>query len=355
MKKTLLLLFAAAMLLPACKKQMAPLTAAEALIERLDSLQHRGIMYGHQDDPFYGITWEWERDRSDTYELVGDYPAVMGFDLGGLEEHHDKNLDSVPFSWIREEAIRHAERGGIITFSWHPRNPRTGSTSWDVTDSTVVRNILPGGEQYELFQSWLADVAAFLKTLTFADGTPVPFIFRPWHEYNGSWFWWGAKLCSADEYKALFCMLQDYMNAALPGQIVWSQSPNLQGGWTEEMFLERFVGEERCDILGQDCYQWGTEEDFIGGNTADVAFLSDFAHSRGMLFAITECGRVNSDIPDWWSRVFLPTVAGSRALYCLPWRNWYKEHFGVSKDASTADDFKALAEQHKVLLLNDIK
>lgn len=331
------------------------LSPAESLIARLDSLQYRGLMYGHQDDPFYGLSWQWEQDRSDTYELVGDYPAVMGFDLGGLEEHHDKNLDSVPFSRIREEAIRHAERGGIITFSWHPRNPRTGGTAWDTSDSSVVRNILPEGEQYELFQSWLADVASFLQTLTFADGTPVPFIFRPWHEYNGSWFWWGAELCSPGEYKALFAMLQDCMNAAMPGQIVWSQSPNLQGNWTEELFSERFVGENRCDILGQDCYQWGTEEDFIAANTADVAFLSEFAHSRGMLFAITECGRVNSDIPDWWSRVFLPTVTGSHALYCLPWRNWPAEHFGVSKETSTAEDFKALVAQKKMLLLNDIK
>lgn len=358
MKKSSLLILAALMilfLLPSCQKQAQVLTPAESLIERLDSLQNKGLMYGHQDDPFYGLSWKWEQDRSDTYELVGDYPAVMGFDLGGLEEHHDKNLDSVPFSWIREEAIRQVERGGIITFSWHPRNPRTGGTSWDTSDSSVVRNILPEGEQYELFQGWLADVAAFLKTLTMADGTPAPFIFRPWHEYNGSWFWWGAELCSPEEYKAVFAMLQDYMNAELPGQIVWSQSPNLQGGWTEESFSERFVGEDRCDILGQDCYQWGSEEDFIRSNSDDVAFLSEFAHSRGMLFAITECGRVNSDIPDWWSRVFLPTVTGSHALYCLPWRNWPKEHFGVSKETSTADDFKALVAQKKMLLLNDIK
>lgn len=356
MKKAIILMVFAACLLPACKKAaQETYTPAEQLIIHMSQLSAQGIMYAHQDDPFYGISWQWERDRSDTYELVGDYPAVMGFDLGGLEEHHDKNLDSVPFTWIREEAIKHVERGGIITFSWHPRNPRTGGTAWDVSDTLVVRNILPGGEQYELFQGWMADVADFLVTLQHENGEPVPFIFRPWHEYNGSWFWWGQTLCSDEEYKALFCMLEDYMNERLPGQIVWSQSPNLQGNWTDETFLPRFMGEERVDILGLDCYQWGSEEDYIAGTRADAVYLSALAHERGMLFAFTECGRVNSDIPDWWSRVFLPITAGTKACYFLPWRNWPAEHFGASKDASTADDFKRLAEEHAFLLLNDIK
>lgn len=338
-----------------CKQQTSASTPAQVLLERMTALSEKGIMYGHQDDPFYGITWQWERDRSDTKELCGDYPAVMGFDLGGLEEHHDKNLDSVPFAWIREEAVRHFERGGIITFSWHPRNPRTGGTAWDTTDSTVVRNLLVGGEQHELFSGWMADVAVFLQSLKTTDNQPVSFIFRPWHEYNGSWFWWGYDLCSDDEYLTLWSMFQDYMNQMLPGQIVWSQSPNLQGNWTDETFLPRFAGAERVDILGLDCYQWGSEEEYISGASADAQYLSQLAHRLGLLFAFTECGRVNSDIPDWWSRIFMPITVGTHACYFLPWRNWHEEHFGASADASTASDFLRLANEHQFLLLQDIK
>ena len=70
-------------------------------------LQVRGYMFGHQDDPFYGLTWQWERGRSDVKEASGDYPAVMGFDLGGIEMGDEKNLDSVPFTRIREELLAH--------------------------------------------------------------------------------------------------------------------------------------------------------------------------------------------------------------------------------------------------------
>ena len=60
-------------------------TGAEQLFDRLQLLQEKGYMAGHQDDPFYGLEWEWELGKSDVLATVGDYPAVMGFDLGGIE------------------------------------------------------------------------------------------------------------------------------------------------------------------------------------------------------------------------------------------------------------------------------
>lgn len=53
-------------------------------------------MMGHQDDPFYGTTWKWEYGRSDVKEVCGDYPAIMGFELGRLELDSTRNLDGVP-------------------------------------------------------------------------------------------------------------------------------------------------------------------------------------------------------------------------------------------------------------------
>ena len=225
-------------------------TPAQKLIERLTKLQKRGIMYGHQDDPFYGITWEWEQGRSDTYDLVGDYPGVMGFDLGGIEMGDDKNLDSVPFNWIREEIIKQHERGGIVTLSWHPRNPMLGTTAWIESDiksfeaakpylektgqlglvldpKSTVKEILPGGKGHDKFMTWLKRVETFILSLTDKDGNPVPVIFRPWHEYNGGWFWWGKGNCTDEEFLCLWNLTQDYLNKSLSNSIVWSCSPNL--------------------------------------------------------------------------------------------------------------------------------
>ena len=45
-------------------------TPAQSLIKRLIKIQKRGVMIGHQDDPVYGRTWKWERNRSDVRDLV---------------------------------------------------------------------------------------------------------------------------------------------------------------------------------------------------------------------------------------------------------------------------------------------
>ncbi len=119
MKKTLLLLSLLVLML---SQAVVAQSVRQQLLSRLQQLQVHGYMFGHQDDPFYGLTWQWERGRSDVKETSGDYPAVMGFDLGGIEMGDEKNLDSVPFARIREELLAHHRRGGIVTLSWHPRN-----------------------------------------------------------------------------------------------------------------------------------------------------------------------------------------------------------------------------------------
>ena len=261
MKKHLYLIGIAAMMMTACgqKAVVAEKSQSELLTERLQALQKRGYMMGHQDAPFYGVTWAGtyngdsaEIGKCDVLATVGDYPAVMGFDLGGIEMDDAKNLDSVPFIRIHDELIAHHKRGGIVTLSWHPRNPMTGGTAWDVTDTTVVKNVLEGGRQHEMFQTWMKRVGDFIATLKTDDGKPVPIIFRPWHENNGSWFWWGQKLCTDDEFHGLWNMLQDYLTQERGfNNLLWSYSPNLEGGWTEERFLQRYPGNDRVTLIGR--------------------------------------------------------------------------------------------------------
>ncbi|MBR3087890.1 MAG: beta-mannosidase, partial [Prevotella sp.] len=81
--KKLMFVVAMAALCMACQQQVEQKTASQQLLERLTAIQKHGYMFGHQDDTFYGLTWEYLPDSSDILATVGDYPAVMGFDLGG--------------------------------------------------------------------------------------------------------------------------------------------------------------------------------------------------------------------------------------------------------------------------------
>ncbi|MBQ5435209.1 MAG: beta-mannosidase, partial [Bacteroidales bacterium] len=214
------------------------------------------ILYGHQDDLVYGHNWvvtDLENDpleRSDVRDVAGKYPAIVGFDLGGIELGNARNLDGVPFDLMRRAALKHVERGGTVTFSWHPRNPFTGGDAWDISSSEVVRSVLPGGAKHDEFMVWLQRAGDFLASL---DGAPA--IFRPWHENIGSWFWWGGRLCTADEYVALFRMTHDYLvqERGLTN-LQWCYSPN--GPISVADYLSRYPGDDYVDYLGTDIYEY---------------------------------------------------------------------------------------------------
>ncbi len=329
MRKLLLLLIAAVAIM-SCKTQQKSepeKTLAQQLEERMDSLQKKGYMAGHQDDPFYGIGWAYEDGKSDVKLTVGDYPAVMGFDLGGIEMGDDKNLDSVPFTRIHDELLAHVKRGGIVTISWHPRNPLTTA---------------PDGGRGE-------------QKLKDENGKPVPVIFRPWHENNGSWFWWGQKLCSDEEFKSLWNLLQDYLVGRGLDNLLWSYSPNLDGNWTTERFMARYPGNDRVTLIGEDAYQWGTEADFVKQLNADLTFLTKFAKDNGKLLAMTECGMQNTPDSTWFSRVLKPQMDKYPICYFLLWRNYDKEWFGPVPNTPSGEDYKVFKEAENVLFLNEIQ
>lgn len=351
------------------QKQAEPeKTRAQQLFDRLDTLRQKGIMFGHQDDPFYGLTWEYQNDSSDVKNVCGDWPAVMGFEIGGIEMGDAKNLDSVPFTRMTAEIINHYNRGGVITLSWHPRNPLTTiegggnagqkfpeGTAWDISDTTVVKNVLPGGTKYDLFQTWMQKVSDFLATLKTDDGQKIPIIFRPWHENTGSWFWWGERLCSADDYKALWNMLQDKLTADGFDNLLWAYSPGMAADLTEEKYLERYPGDDRISLVGIDGYQWGPRADFMAQLDANLAMLTKFAEVHGKIAALTECGLKNLTEPDWWTTALNAVVEKYPISYLLVWRNASHEWFGPSPAKPDAPYFVEYYNSDKSLFLNEIK
>ena len=330
-------------------------TAADQLLERFTRLQKKGYMFGHQDDTFYGLTWEWDYGRSDIYDTVGDFPAVMGFDIGGIELDNDKNVDGVLFDKIREELVKHHERGGIVTIGWHSYNPITMGTASDVSDDQVVHKLLTVASMKQKFLNWIIKVGDFLSTLKTESGEKVPIIFRPFHENNNSWFWWGENLCSDKDFRAIWNLLQDELIARGLDNLLWSYSPNLYGYWNEERFLKRYPGNDRVQLIGEDAFQWGTEQDFVSTLTTDLDFLQYFATKNNKLFALTECGY--QYIPDstWWTRVLKPILDKYPISYFLIWDNYNKRYFAPDPNQKSAADFKKLYEASNTLFLEDIK
>ena len=323
-----------------------------ALMARLQDNIDKGVMmYGHQDDLMYGHTWRVDQDeaeflRSDVMEVCGKYPAVYGLDLGGIELGSEQNLDDNYFAAMRASAIAHHQRGGVVTFSWHPRNPLTEGDAWDVSSKEVVASILEGGSRHDLFIGWLGRVADYIESFKTSDGQMVPIIFRPWHEHTGSWFWWGRDLCSVEEYKALWKMTFDYLSGERGlRNLIWSYSPGA-GGVTEEIYMERWPGDEMVDMIGIDCYQYSTSEVFIADLANALDIMKKISAEHGKMMAVTEAGYEGIPQADWWTGTLYEALKDCPLAYVLTWRNACDkpEHFYAPFPGHlSADDFKAFA------------
>lgn len=327
----------------------------ESLLANLKKTSSKGIMFGHHDDTVYGIGWEGDEGRSDVKSVCGDYPAVISFDLGELELGGDANLDKVPFDKMKQEIANQYQRGGLVSLSWHVRNPKTGGDAWDVSDTTVVRSILPGGEHHRTFAGWLDTVAGFLNSLQTADGTKIPVLFRPWHEHTGSWFWWGEKLCTPEEYKALWHLTVDSLQAKGVDNALYAYSPGAEPQDTAQ-YLKRYPGDELIDVIGFDTYQF-QRDSYLEGLNRSLAIIDTIGKAHGKVIAVTETGY--EGIPDarWWTGTLLPALARYPLSYVLVWRNAREKvthYYAPYPGHASAEDFKAFHDRPETLFAADV-
>lgn len=329
------------------------------LLKNLKVISGKGFMFGHQDDPLYGIGWEGDDGRSDVKSVVGDYPAVMGFDLGRIELGNEKNIDNVSFEKIRQEIIRQYQRGGMITMSWHMNNPLTNGDAWDVKKGeNAVASVLPDGQNHDKFLRWLQSAADFFNSLKTEDGTKIPIVFRPWHEHTGSWFWWGKDLCSPEEYQLLWKMTVDFMQEKGVNNLLYAYSPDIQG--PGQIYMERYPGDEYVDILGLDGYHRDNEtgiESFQNSLNTILSFMTDEGKKRNKPIALTETGLEAIPIANWWTGVLLPIVGKYPISYVMVWRNARERenhYYAPYPGQKSAADFIKFYHSPKTFFCKDI-
>lgn len=330
--------------------------AEQMLTELKEVSRQNRFLFGHHDDPVYGIGWDGDENRSDVKSVCGDYPAMMSFDLGRIELGGDKNLDNVPIERLRREIIAQYERGGMVSLSWHTDNPVTGKDAWDVSDSTVVASVLPGGAQHDKFMGWMGIVADFMNSLTTSDGRKVPVLFRPWHEHTGSWFWWGQALCSTTEYKALWRMTYEFMQQKGVKHLLYAYSPGTEPNNTAE-YLERYPGNDIIDLIGFDTYQSDRRE-YLNNMEKALTILTEVGQSHDKPIAITETGY--EAVPDstWWTETLMPVISKYPISYVLVWRNARERpnhYYAPYPGQASANDFVKFYADPRTLFVRDMK
>jgi hypothetical protein len=295
------------------------------LYNNLKKLAEKGFMFGHQDDLAYGVEWKYKDGRSDVKEASGDYPAVYGWELGGLErQNNEVNLDGVPFKKMKQYIKQGYERGAVITISWHADSPFGAQKgAWDTTHGTVA-SVNPGGSNHALYKEWLDKVAAFISSLKGSKGEAIPVLFRPFHEHTGNWFWWCKNACTDFEYKTLWRFTVYYLTTEKKlHNILWVY--NTGGDFkSREDFLERYPGDDMVDMLSFDTYQYGDpqkEKWFEINTNKNLKLVGEIAKEKNKLFSLAETGYEAIPYANWWTETLLNAIGDNKISYVLVWRN----------------------------------
>lgn len=344
-----------------------------ALYQNLKDLSGEHVLFGHQDDLAYGFNWWDEPGRSDVMEVSGSYPAVYGWDLGNIAEKRKDNLDGINFKKMRTYIQEGYNRGGVITFSWHMLNPVTGGNSWDTVPT--ITQILPGKEHHQTYRDWLDIFAEFSTTLIGNDGELIPVIFRPFHEHNGDWFWWGKGINDEEDYIALWRFTVEYLrDEKQVHNLLWAFSPDRSRTNIENFKKDYFYGypgDDYVDIIGLDNY-WDVghpanetdpdiqQEHFI----QSLTYTAQIADSLNKIAALTETGIETIPDPESWSNIYLAALKANpwteRIVYMLTWRNanlerMGREHFYAPYSGhASSEDFISFKNSEFILFEDEV-
>lgn len=211
---------------------------AQKLYNYIWSMKGKGILSGQQEIP--GNHNQSEELRY-IEETSGQLPAILGLDYIGND-----------FNGVNERALAWYKRGGIVSICWHWGIPPYGLGYLSSKESVDLAELLtPGTALYQGLLDNLDQTAAALKELCDAG---VPVLWRPLHEFDGDWFWWG-KGGSAAFVQLWRLMYQRYTQVHHLDNLIWVL------GYAHVKGEGYYPGDQYVDIYGCDCYTEGVHKD----------------------------------------------------------------------------------------------
>ena len=184
------------------------------------------------------------------------------------------------------------------------------------------------------------------------NGTPIPVIFRPYHEHSGSFFWWGTGLCTDEQYSSLWRYTVEFFREKGLHNILYAY--NTDRVTSLEQYLKGYPGDDIIDMLSLDMYDRG--EKFNAELDNALKFVTETAIARKKLTALSETGE-RRGMADWWSKVLLPIVSKYQVGYVLTWRHAYNLKFPDMPNTGKAfpEDFINFYNSPRSLFLKEIQ
>lgn len=323
----------------------------------LQTIAKKGILFGHQEDLYRGHGWRAVPGRSDIRELVGEYPALLGSDMGKIELKSEVNVSWQRFDDIMWQVQQFYRQGGINTISWHMNNPVSPAQGVKSTQDSTIYYLFSNPELLRRYNTWIDAAADFLQSLKGDNGEPIPVLLRLFHEHTGNWFWWGKSHCSPEEYVKLWRYTVDYLrNTRNVHNILIVYCPDVFA--SREEYLERYPGDNYVDVLGFDLYDkenWHPDGIYIQKGHQMVNVLKEINKEKKKVMAMAETGLNRVSVDDWWTGTLLPVLKKSGLAYAMIWSVGQNNYWSPCKGHPSAPDFEKLYQTKWLLFESDIR
>ena len=212
---------------------------AAALLNYLEQTAGRGIITGQhtQTNPMEEITY--------IREITGKQPKLRGFELLAYspnineadaseacltEVYENRDTLKTAMKWAKES-------DGIVTFSFHwfsPLGGRDKSFYAEHTDFDPAKVLVEGTPEREAFYHDMKAIAGYLEEFKEAG---IPILWRPFHESDGTWFWWGSK--GPEIARDLYLLMYDYyVNECHLDNLLWVWNCRLPEGYPGDAFVD---------------------------------------------------------------------------------------------------------------------
>lgn len=220
-------------------------------------------------------------------EHTGDKPAFIDFDMHSLPF-----LTASDIGKAISELKAFTEQGGFIALTAHWLAPDVnikdavcrgaGNCRCELNHERYHEVMTPGTELYTNFTDELDLEALFIRKLQALD---IPVIFRPLHECNGGWFWWGVNVnngVTGADAAELFRFVHDYFEKKWGiDNVLWGFNTAMAG--TYEEMATWFPGDDYIQMLSTDWYL--KEGDYMGYYKNPMARCS-----KPLPYAVAEFG-----------------------------------------------------------------
>ncbi|HYW97343.1 MAG TPA: glycosyl hydrolase, partial [Bacteroidales bacterium] len=220
---------------------------------------------------------------SDSFNAItGHRPAIWGSDLSSIgSSYFDRQK-------VVDEAVRQYRMGSIITLMSHQARPYEHepvdfreSVQGPFSDEEWTELVTPGTEMHTRWLGKIDSLAFFLKEL---QEEHIPVLWRPYHEMNGIWFWWGDRKGPEGFRKLWAMMYHRFVNYHKLDNILWVWNTNAPRDWKDDeayAYDLYYPGDSLVDILAADVYK----NDFKLSHHDDLLKLAN-----GKLIALGEVG-----------------------------------------------------------------